>query len=106
MNEFKRIQANEAHELLAQGNTSIVDIRDAMSFKNGRIINAQHIDNSNVDQFIAGTDLESPLIVCCYHGNSSQNAAQYFASQGFKQVFSLDGGFEQWKVIYPADCEH
>jgi len=28
-------------------------------------------------------DMDAPLIVCCYHGNSSQPASQYFVEQGF-----------------------
>jgi thiosulfate sulfurtransferase len=54
---------------------------------------------------MAQADLDAPLIVCCYHGNSSQGAANYFAEQGFKNACSLDGGFEQWKVMYPEACE-
>ena len=43
------------------------------------------------------TDFETPVVVVCYHGNSSQGAAQYLAQQGFETVFSMDGGFEAWR---------
>ncbi len=32
----------------------------------------------------------------CYHGISSQGAAQYLVNQGFEEVYSVDGGFEAW----------
>ncbi len=32
----------------------------------------------------------------CYHGISSQGAAQYLINQGFDAVYSVDGGFEAW----------
>jgi thiosulfate sulfurtransferase len=102
---FTRINANDAKALMEQGNSQIIDIRDAMSFQNGHIQNSSHVDNQNIDSFIAQADQQAPLIVCCYHGNSSQNAAHYFAQQGFEQAFSLDGGFEQWKVLFPELCE-
>ncbi len=102
---FTRINANDAKTLIEQGTSQIIDIRDVMSFQAGHMTNASHIDNQNIDQFIAQADPQAPLIVCCYHGNSSQNAAQYFSEQGFQQVYSLDGGYEQWKVIYPQACE-
>jgi thiosulfate sulfurtransferase len=54
---------------------------------------------------MAQADQQAPLIICCYHGNSSQNAAHYFSEQGCKEVYSLDGGYEQWKVLYPELCE-
>jgi thiosulfate sulfurtransferase len=36
-------------------------------------------------------------IIYCYKGISSQDAAHYLSSQGFKDVYSVDGGFEEWK---------
>ncbi len=102
---FSRINANDAKSLMEQGNCQIIDIRDAMSFQTAHITSSIHIDNQNIDPFISQAEVKSPLIVCCYHGNSSQNAAHYFAQQGFEQVFSLDGGFEQWKVLFPELCE-
>ncbi|EEZ42274.1 thiosulfate sulfurtransferase GlpE [Photobacterium damselae subsp. damselae CIP 102761] len=42
-------------------------------------------------------DFEQPVIVMCYHGISSQGAAQYLLHQGFEQVYSLEGGFEAWR---------
>jgi thiosulfate sulfurtransferase len=41
--------------------------------------------------------------VVCYHGNSSQSAAAYLVSQGFSEVYSLDGGFELWRTTYPTE---
>jgi thiosulfate sulfurtransferase len=102
---FTRINANDAKTLIEQGSSQIIDIRDAMSFQAGHMANATHIDNQSIEPFIAQADQQAPLIVCCYHGNSSQNAAHYFSEQGFKDVYSLDGGFEQWKVLFPELCE-
>jgi rhodanese-related sulfurtransferase len=48
-------------------------------------------------------DLDAPLIVSCYHGNSSQGAAAYLVGQGFSEVYSLDGGFELWHATYPSE---
>jgi thiosulfate sulfurtransferase len=41
-------------------------------------------------------EFEQPILVMCYHGISSQGAAQYLVNQGFEQVYSVDGGFEAW----------
>lgn len=102
---FTRISPNDAKTLIDQGNSQIIDIRDEMSFQTGRIKSATRVDNQNIGQFIAQANQQAPLIVCCYHGNSSQGAAQYFSEQGFQEVYSLDGGFEHWKIINPNDCE-
>ncbi len=47
------------------------------------------------------TPLDQPAVVVCYHGRSSQGAAQYLAEQGFDTVYSMDGGFESWRLAYP-----
>lgn len=103
MSTFSHLSVTQAELLLQQPGTAVVDIRDEQSFQQGHIDNAQRIDNGNVGAFIAGADKEAPLIVCCYHGVSSQNAAQFFAEQGFAAVYSLDGGFEAWRSSFPID---
>lgn len=105
MQAFKHINAADSKTLIEAGKPQIIDIRDANSYQAGHIIQAQRIDNNNVADFIARSDKDTPLIICCYHGNSSQGAAQYFAEQGFKEVYSLDGGYEMWKVTHPDLCE-
>lgn len=105
MTRFKHINANDAKTLITQGNSQVIDIRDPMSYQTARITNSVRIDNNNIGEFITNANQQAPLIVCCYHGNSSQGAAQYFCEQGFADVYSLDGGFEQWKVLFPEDCE-
>ena len=101
---FSRISAEKAKTLLAKADTNLIDIRDEQSFRLGHIVAAQHIDNHCIAEFIAKADKSKPLIVCCYHGNSSQSAAQFFVEQSFQEVYSLDGGFEHWRTLYPQDC--
>lgn len=102
MSEFKRIPPEQAQALREQG-AVVVDIRDPQSFANGHISGSQHLDNHSLPDFIAKADFDQPLIVTCYHGNSSQNAAAYLAHQGFAEVYSLDGGFELWRSQYPGE---
>jgi len=99
---FQRIAPEQARELLAQG-AQLVDIRDAQSFANGHIPGAHHLDNQWLHAFIAQADFDQPLIVNCYHGMSSQGAAAFLAQQGFSQVYSLEGGFERWRLMYPQE---
>ena len=89
---------------LIDNQANIADIRDVLSFQQGHITNATHLDNQNLAHFIKEHDFDTPLIVCCYHGNSSKNAADYLAAQGFKEVYSLNGGFTQWQAMYPERC--
>ncbi len=102
---FKHISPAELAEKIKNDKIKITDIRDLQSFNNGHIINAFHLDNNSIVNFINDTDKSETIIVCCYHGNSSQGAAQYFFEQGYQEVYSLDGGFEIWKVSQPSLVE-
>ncbi|QOL27228.1 thiosulfate sulfurtransferase GlpE [Thalassotalea sp. LPB0316] len=99
------MSANQLNERLANEALVIVDIRDANAFANGRILGAQHLTNDNLGDFIRVADLDAPTVVCCYHGISSQQAAQFLASQDFSDVYSLDGGFEMWQTTHPEKVE-
>ena len=102
MSEFKRIPPEQAQALREKG-AVVVDIRDPQAYASGHINGAVRLDNQNIHAFITGADLDAPLVVVCYHGNSSQSAAAYLVSQGFSDVYSLDGGFELWRGTFPAE---
>jgi len=102
MSEFRRIPPQEAQRLRTLG-AVVVDIRDLQSYAQSHIAGAFHLDNQSLAEFMAQADFEQPLIVSCYHGNSSQGAAAYLAEQGFAEVYSLDGGFELWRTTYPDE---
>lgn len=99
---FKRISIHDAKKFLDQGDAQFVDIRDEMSFQQGHIPTATLLNQSNLQQWISSADLDKPLLVCCYHGNSSQPAAQFLFEKGFEEVYSIDGGFEAWRTTYES----
>jgi thiosulfate sulfurtransferase len=105
MADYKRINAATAHALWQQGAAAFADIRDERSFALGHIPGSVHLTNSNLAQFLAGLDDTTEVVVVCYHGNSSQGAAQYLAQQGLDPVSSLDGGFTAWGQQFPEAVE-
>ncbi|MCP4594998.1 thiosulfate sulfurtransferase GlpE [Neptuniibacter sp.] len=104
MSQLQCISSTQAVELISDG-AVIVDIRDPESFAQGRIKSAFNLSNENLHDFINNADMDNPLLVCCYHGISSQSAGQFLIEQGFDQVFSINGGFEAWRVEQPEHCE-
>ena len=95
---FNPISIPDAKTLLAGGEVTVVDIRDPDSFLAGHIDTAVNVLDSNVQDFLVDADRDRPMIVCCFHGISSQGAAEFFHNQGFEQVYSLEGGYEAWRV--------
>lgn len=101
MGQFKHISIGASIDMLAAGNAQLVDIRDEQSFSAAHIEGAKHLDNVSLQDFIAEAAPDIPVIVCCYHGNSSQSAAAFLNDKGFEEVYSMDGGFEQWRTEHP-----
>jgi thiosulfate sulfurtransferase len=94
---FKRISVEEAQTLINTQEVTLLDVRDPGSFAAGNIVNSIHVTNDNIQAVVGSASKDNPLIIYCYHGNSSQGAADYFSGLGFQQCYSVDGGFEEWK---------
>lgn len=100
--EFGHVDIHQVRAWAEAGHATIVDIRDPGSFGCGHVAGAVHVGDHNVHDFVAAAPRDRPLVVYCYHGIASQGAAAYFAAQGFAPVYSMVGGFEGWRVVYPA----
>ena len=97
MSNFQHFSVNQLIQLSeSHSDIQIVDIRDAASFASGHVQGAINLNNQNLASFVAEADMDQPLIVVCYHGISSQGAAEYLVEQGFDDVYSLDGGYQAW----------
>ena len=93
---YKCISLDEAQYLLDSPETIIVDIRDKQSYEIGNIPRSINISEENINNFLEDAERDKNLLVYCYVGNSSKGASEYFVQKGFKNVFSLDGGYEEF----------
>jgi rhodanese-related sulfurtransferase len=100
--EFRRIDVAAARDLMRRGGALMIDIRDAESFRRGHIEGAQLVTEKTFARFLAETPRETPVIVCCYHGQSSRPVAGALAEAGFAKAYSLDGGYEAWAAAQRA----
>jgi len=100
--EFRRIDVAGARDVMSRGETLVLDVRDPESFRRGHIEGAENTSQDELNYYLFETPKETPVIVCCYHGNSSQSFARIFAEMGFAEVYSLDGGYEAWAAAEKA----
>lgn len=99
MRIFEQIDVSTLRSWLNDGEVTVVDIRDEETFNDAHVPGAICLYKENVESFIERTDKNKPLVCYCYHGISSQSAAQYFADRGFKKVYSMAGGYEKWRSL-------
>jgi rhodanese-related sulfurtransferase len=99
-----RITPAQAQEMIANGNTVVVDVRDAPEVaKSGKVAGAVHVPRGMLE-FRA--DPESPyhdqsfardktVIVYCASGGRSALSGQALKELGYGEVYNL-GGFSDW----------
>ena len=100
MNDIPEIQIHEAKMRLDEKHCLFVDIRDLDSYRAAHIPGALHLHDGNVQEFLQTADKATPVVVYCYHGNSSLGAVAFFRNNGFENVASMTGGFEAWRQVY------
>ncbi|MCE9538162.1 MAG: thioredoxin [Bacteroidetes bacterium] len=77
----------------------ILDVRTPEEFAKGHLQNATNIDwnGNNFDNQIAALDKSKPVFVYCLSGGRSSSAAKKIRSDGFKEVYELQGGIMKWR---------
>ena len=101
MASIPEIDVEDAKQMLDTKSATFIDIRDASSHEKATIDGAKNLLGQNAKDFIEDTNKDETLIVYCYRGNSSKQAVAWFQEQGFTKVFSLRGGFDEWRRTYP-----
>lgn len=102
---YRRIDTGEAQAMLAQGDVLLLDVRDKASFRKAAIEGARHVSIDNLSDVIRSVPRSAPILIYCFHGYASQEYAQIFSDFGFRNIFSLDGGFEAWKRRARVDAD-
>lgn len=99
---YKQIPHTEAEQLINAREMVIADVRDQDSYDKAHIAQAIHLSMAKMQDYCDHADKTKPILVYCYHGISSQSVAQHLVEQGFKEVYSLVGGFETWRAHHPT----
>ena len=88
----------ETFQQLMQNNYPLLDVRTPQEYQSGHIENALNI-NFNAPDFtdkISALDKEQPFLIYCAVGGRSTRAATLMKSLGFKKVYELKGGYNNW----------
>lgn len=97
MQSFIPIDVAQAVEKIKNQGATLVDIRDQNTFDAGHVPNSFHLTDGTLSKLVNEIAPETPLIIMCYHGISSQRVANYLLTQGFEEVYNLEGGFAAWQ---------
>ena len=99
-----KITPAQAREMIAKGNTLVVDVRDAPEVeKSGKVAGALHVSRGMLE---SRAEPESPyhdknfakdktVILYCASGGRSALAAKVLRDMGYDQVYNV-GAFKDW----------
>jgi len=96
---YEDLHVNQVDRFLEQADAIVIDVRDSYSFNTEHIKGALHIDGPTMGSLIQHRKKNPPVLVYCYHGNSSRDMAEIISHFGFTNVSNLVGGWEAWKNL-------
>jgi len=94
----KSIDVLEFNKRYHQSPLTIIDVREPTEWDAGHIPKAIHIPKDSIKSCIQEKcpDFSQPLYLYCKGGVRSLYAAQLLNELGYREVYSVDGGFLAW----------
>ena len=90
--DYKQISFSKVRNLVEE-NAYIIDVRERDEFELSHIINAKNIPLSEFRERINEIPKDVPVYLHCRSGQRSYNAALIMENLGFKNSYSIAGGF-------------
>ena len=79
----------------------LVDVRTNEERAFARIDGSHLLDRAYHDALLR-MDRHTPIVFQCHHGIRSQQAAEYFRREGFRNLSNLHGGIDAWSQLVDA----
>lgn len=99
--EKRNLTAIEFAEKIKQmPDAQVLDVRTPGEFSKGHIIDAKNVDwnGSDFEKETATLDKSKPVFVYCLSGVRSGQAASKMRTDGFQEVYELEGGIMKWRA--------
>ncbi len=95
-----KVSAEEADTLIKSDDVTLVDVRQQRFFQDRHLANAINIpvENDSLNEALDRLDPNQPILIYCNTGKSSERCATILKEKGFKKIYDLEGGLEQWEA--------
>jgi rhodanese-related sulfurtransferase len=99
---IRQLSALELKAMMDSGALfELVDVRTQQERATASIDGSRLLDQAYHDVLL-GLDRQTPIVFQCHHGIRSLQAAEYFRSVGFRNLYNLQGGIDAWSVLVDA----
>lgn len=95
----KALSPYQATQMLNQGETLFVDVRDDAEFKKGHVLDATHIPVTALDERLHELEKykDQDVIIYCESGMRAQKAGAKLKKSGFSKLHTIAGGLGAWE---------
>nr|WP_243643116.1 rhodanese-like domain-containing protein [Thermolongibacillus altinsuensis] len=94
---YKNVAVDEAEKLIAEGKVEVIDVRTQEEFASGHIPGAKLLPLQEIESRMDELDKEKTYLVVCRSGNRSAQASEILVKEGFKHIYNMTGGMNEWK---------
>jgi rhodanese-related sulfurtransferase len=96
----KKVSLLQATQMINQGKTIILDVREPADFAAGHVREAKNIPLKELPKRVGELEKfkSKSVIVVCSSGTQSSKATTQLTNAGFTDVFSLSGGLAAWQA--------
>ena len=98
---ISEVTIEQANNMLAQGSIAL-DVRELLEHEMASIPHAHHISRGLLEFMIEGhptfQNKAAEIVVYCKSGGRSALATATLQQLGFSNVYSMIGGFDQWRA--------
>ena len=93
---FENVTTENAKELIDEEKVIILDVRTPEEYNSGHIPGSELIPLQVLEGMSEELEKDKNYLLVCRSGNRSQQAAEILAAKGFKNVYNMTGGMNEW----------
>ena len=94
----KAMDVQQLHDHLVAGTIDVVDTRPPHARAIAPFPYPHEVLDEESRERLEQLPKDVPLAFLCHHGHSSRQAAEYFRTLGFHDVYNVEGGIDAWSV--------
>lgn len=77
----------------------LIDVRDEAQFNENHIETAINVPFMTLRETMSDLDMNKRTVVYCHSGQTSYNAQRILLNSGFKEVYNLTGGNQNYQIV-------
>lgn len=93
---IENVSVEDAQKMIENNEVQVIDVRTQEEFDEGHISGAQLYPLQTIEEMSEELDKDENYLIVCRSGNRSAQASDILLNKGFKNIYNMDGGMNEW----------